>query len=75
MSVHKVCYFVDRLCIFSPKGYENAIFKVVAAFQAESIMCLHYRQTRISNEAPANDRCRRRDYVKTINEVVLCLKD
>jgi hypothetical protein len=24
-----VCDFADRPCIFSPKGYENAIFKVV----------------------------------------------
>jgi len=29
VSVHKVGYFVDRLCIFSPKGCENAVFKVV----------------------------------------------
>jgi hypothetical protein len=29
VSVHKVGYFVDRLCIFSPKGYENTVFKVV----------------------------------------------
>jgi hypothetical protein len=28
-SVHKVGYFVDRPCIFSPKGCENAFFKVV----------------------------------------------
>ena len=27
MSVHKVGYFADRPCIFSPKGYENTIFK------------------------------------------------
>jgi len=29
VSVYKVGYFVDRPCIFSPKGYENAFFKVV----------------------------------------------
>jgi hypothetical protein len=29
VSVHKVGYFVDRLCIFSPKGCENAVFKEV----------------------------------------------
>jgi len=30
VSVHKVGYFADRHCIFSPKGYENTIFKVGA---------------------------------------------
>jgi ABC-type sugar transport system substrate-binding protein len=29
VSVHKVGYFVDRPCIFSPKGCENAVFKEV----------------------------------------------
>jgi ABC-type multidrug transport system fused ATPase/permease subunit len=29
VSVHKVGYFADRLCIFSPKGCENAFFKEV----------------------------------------------
>jgi len=29
VSVHKVGYFADRHCIFSPKGCENALFKVV----------------------------------------------
>jgi hypothetical protein len=29
VSVHKVGYFADRPCIFSPKGCENAVFKVV----------------------------------------------
>jgi hypothetical protein len=29
VSVHKVGYFADRPCIFSPKGCENANFKVV----------------------------------------------
>jgi len=29
VSVHKVGYFADRHCIFSPKGYENAVYKVV----------------------------------------------
>jgi alpha-L-arabinofuranosidase len=29
VSVHKVGYFADRPCIFSPKGCENAFFKEV----------------------------------------------
>jgi len=29
VSVHKVGYFADRLGIFSPKGYENAVFKAL----------------------------------------------
>jgi hypothetical protein len=29
VSVHKVCYFADRPCIFSPNGCENAVFKEV----------------------------------------------
>ncbi|MDR0452317.1 MAG: RNA pseudouridine synthase [Treponema sp.] len=29
VSVHKVGYFADRPCIFSPKGCENAVFKDV----------------------------------------------
>jgi hypothetical protein len=29
VSVHKVGYFADRPCIFSPKGCENAVFKEV----------------------------------------------
>jgi hypothetical protein len=29
VSVHKVGYFMDGPCIFSPKGCENANFKVV----------------------------------------------
>ena len=45
MSDYKVGYFVVRLGIFSPKGCENAFFKVVAELRSESIMCLHYGQT------------------------------
>jgi hypothetical protein len=48
VSVHKVGYFADRPCIFSPKGCENAIFKEVADLRSESIMCLHYRRTQIN---------------------------
>jgi hypothetical protein len=29
VSVHKVGYFADRHCIFSPNGCENAFFKEV----------------------------------------------
>jgi hypothetical protein len=48
VSVHKVGYFVDRPCIFSPKVCENAVFKEVADLRSESIMCLHYGQTLIT---------------------------
>jgi len=50
VSVHKVGYFADRHCIFSPSnlrfaGCENAFFKVVAELCSESIMWTHYWQT------------------------------